>query len=121
MAGRPPTVRSMPRKKRDAPVSYRPPENLREEFHARAVNSGLTINAFITRAVFGQAAPRTRRVSSLDQQLAAQLLSQAARINDRLQSATISPDLMQVALLQACRDELTEIRTCLMHVLGREP
>lgn len=119
-----PIVRNMTRKarpKRQAPISYRPPEQLRDEFCARVVNSGLSVNGFITASVFNQAAPRARRVAPLDRQIAAQLLSQAARISDRLLASQPLASTAQAALLKECRDELAEIRTCLMHVLGREP
>lgn len=113
----------MPRKRRHAPVSYRPPERLRQEFHDRVLNSGLSVNAFLTRAVFGLAAPRARRTSPVDQQMAAVLLSQAARISDRLgqfNGVAGSGEPTQDALLKACHDELSAIRTCLMAALGRE-
>ncbi len=88
------------------------------------LNSGLTVNAFITRAVFGLAAPRARRASPLDQQMAAMLLSQAARISDRLgQFNGVAGGVAEAAqddLLKACHDELSAIRTCLMAALGRE-
>jgi len=112
----------MARKKRDAPVSYRPPESLRAEFHDRVANSGLPVNAFITKAVFGLAAPRARRSALLDQQASGLLVARSAQILDRLKQALppdASPEL--VAVFEECRGELTEIRTCLMHVLGREP
>jgi hypothetical protein len=120
-ARRPPTVEAMSRKKREAPVSYRPPTKLRDEFHARIANSGLSANAFITASVFGQAAPRARPTPKLDRQMAATLLSQAARINDRLLGQPSGVPDAHATLLQECRDELVEIRTCLMHVLGRDP
>ncbi|WP_256228218.1 hypothetical protein [Pseudomonas sp. G5(2012)] len=108
-------------KKRPAPISYRPPERLREEFHLRVMNSGQSINAFITEAVFGQAIPRARPISSLERKLAAMLLSQAARINDRLEQACGASDEGNYdLLLQECRDELAEIRSYLMLALGRE-
>lgn len=111
------------RKRRKAPISYRPPERLREEFRTRVANSGLSINAFITAAVFGQEAPRARPAPPVDRQMVALLLSQAARINDRLQAAaSLSPDPAHTSsLLAECRDELAEIRTCLMLALGRDP
>lgn len=110
----------MARKKREAPVSYRPPAELREEFAARVRNSGLSINAFINEAVFGQTAPRTRRVSPLDQQMLAMLLSQAARISTHLGAAPAGNPLSQAAVLQ-CRDDLAVIRQVVMQVLRREP
>ena len=119
-ARRPPTVESMSRKRRKAPVSYRPPEKLRDEFHARVLKSGLSINAFITAAVFEAEAPRARRRSSLDQKMAAMLLSQAARIGDRLGEPLPGSPVAHATALRECRDELSEIRTCLMHLLGRE-
>jgi hypothetical protein len=79
------------------------------------------MNAFITSAVLGQDAPRARPISSLDRKLAAMLLSQAARINDRLEQAYGSSDEGDHdLLLQECRDELAEIRSYLMLALGRE-
>lgn len=54
--------------------------------------------------------------------MVAMLLSQAARINDRLEQACKSSvDGIHSPLLQECRDELAEIRSYLMQVLGREP
>jgi hypothetical protein len=106
---------------RDAPISYRPPARLREEFHARVASSGLSANAFITAAVFSADAPRARRSPKLDRQMVAMLLSQAARINDHLRSVNATTTDQQAGLLRECRDELSEIRTCLMHLLGRDP
>jgi hypothetical protein len=108
------------RKKREAPVSYRPPEKLRGEFLARVRNSGLSINAFITKAVFAMSAPRARKAAPLDQKQAAALLAQAAVIADRL-AALPGDESASEEGLRACRDELVLIRTCLMQVLGREP
>lgn len=109
-------------KKRPAPISYRPPERLRDEFHLRVTNSGQSINAFITESVFGHTAPRARPLSPLDQKMAAMLLSQSARINDRLAQACGEPhDSHLEQLLQECRDELAEIRSYLMLALGRGP
>ncbi|MGU9851122.1 hypothetical protein ACU680_10025 [Pseudomonas koreensis] len=109
-------------KKRTAPISYRPPERLREEFQLRVTNSGQSINAFITEAVFGKAMPRARPISPLETKLAAMLLSQASRINDRLaQTCGENSDGHLEQLLQECRDEFSEIRSYLMLVLGRDP
>jgi hypothetical protein len=94
---------------------------MRDDFHARVLKSGLSVNAFITAAVFGQDAPRARRKSGIDQKLAALLLSQAARINDRLGTPVEGSPAALTDTLHACRDELSEIRTCLMHLMGREP
>ncbi|MNF06525.1 hypothetical protein D3C80_2064910 [compost metagenome] len=49
------------------------------------------------------------------------LLSQAARINDRLEQACgASEEGNHDLLLQECRDELAEIRSYLMLAVGRE-
>jgi hypothetical protein len=80
----------------------------------------MSVNAFINAAVFGQAAPHTRRVTSLDQQMLAMLLSQAARISTHLSAAPTGNPLTQAAVLQ-CRDDLAVIRSVVMHVLRREP
>ena len=116
----PPTVCHMARKKRGAPISYRPPERMRDEFRARVRESGLSTSGFITRAVFGMAAPRSRPRSALREEMAAQLLSQAARLADLLGQASPG-SAAHAALLQEARAELLEIRAALLAVLGREP
>lgn len=102
--------------KRPAPVSYRPPERLRDEFYVRAQNSGLSLNAFITQSVFGASAARQKG----DRKLAACLLSQAAQINDRLADLDQAcQSARQEAILQECRDELAEIRAALLKQMGK--
>lgn len=71
-------------KKRAAPISYRPPEILREEFQQRVEKSGLSVNAFITQAVFGAPAPRQARRPPLEKQDIARLLCEAARLRAQL-------------------------------------
>lgn len=109
-------------KKREAPISYRPPKELSEEFRARVQNSGLSINAYITASVFGQAAPRSPRSAPLEQKMLAMLLSQAARVSGRLDDvAGQSADPEHALILAECRHELAEIRGALMLALGRKP
>ena len=110
----------MARKKRAPPVSYRPPADLREEFAARVHASGLTTNAYITRAVFSGQAPRSKPKPGLDRTAAATLLAQAAVISDRLTSVSDGETEREEAL-RACREELLLIRTFLMQLAGREP
>ena len=109
------------RKKREAPISYRPPTGLSGAFRERVLHSGLSINAYITQSVFGQAAGRAQRVMPVDQKMVAQLLSQSARISDRLETVSQHHPASHETLLEECRSELAEIRTCLMVVLGRSP
>lgn len=110
----------MARKKRAPPISYRPPVNMRDEFAARVRNSGLSLNGFITRAVFAGDVPRARPQPRLDRATAATLLAQAAAIADRLADL---PDgtAERDETLRACREELLLIRTFLMQLSGREP
>lgn len=107
--------------KRPAPLSYRPPVAKREALLERVARSGLSVNAFITAAVFGQEAPHRRRSSPLAQQDAARLLAQAARIRDLLSALPSLTADGQAETLRACLEELVAIRTCLMEVMGRDP
>ena len=105
------------RDRRAAPISYRPPEGLREEFHARVQRSGLSTSAFITKAVFDRAPPRQSRRPPVEAELLARLLAEAAAISDRLNEAgRADPAIIE----QACRD-LTEIRAALLKLMGRLP
>lgn len=85
--------------------------------------SGLSLNAFITAAALGASIPRARpRSAPLDKKTLAKLLFQASRISDRLEKepqGSAGPE--HAALVEECRDELAEIRTCLMLALGRAP
>jgi len=105
-------------KKRDAPISYRPPETLREEFRARVEQSGLSVNAFITQAIFAGAAPRQARRPSVATQDLARLLAEAAKLRGQLETLAGDGD-REVQLAEAVA-ALIDIRTLLMQTLGRE-
>lgn len=109
------------RTKREAPISYRPPTGLSAAFRERVLHSGLSINAYITQAVFGQAVGRAQRDTPIDQKMVALLLSQSARISDRLETVNNHNPASHETLLEECHAELAEIRTCLMIALGRSP
>jgi hypothetical protein len=106
-------------KNREAPISYRPPEILREEFRARVEKSGLSVNAFITQAVFGQAPPRQARRPSVATQDLARLLAEAAKLRAQLDTLPVD-GAHQVQLHEEAVAALTDIRTLLMQALGRE-
>lgn len=109
-------------KKREAPISYRPPKKWRKEFYERLARSGLSPSAFITMAVLGvEATPRQRRIS-LEEKLIAKLMAQVARIQDalhelRLSKADVSSDLVMEEILE----ELRLIRVALFQALRRKP
>ena len=69
-------------KKREAPISYRPPSDLREEFRARVERSGLTINAFLNKAVFNLDPPRQSRKPTAAQIESTRDLVKADKISD---------------------------------------
>lgn len=89
---------------------------------ARIASSSLSPNAYIVAAVLGQAAPPVRRSSGLDPKMAGVLLARTAGLADQLRTiAASNHDPRAVALVEQCRSELVEIRTCLMLALGRKP
>ena len=97
-------------KKRAAPISYRPPAEWRDELYARQQASGLSMNAFITKALFGAPVSRAARRLPLASGDLARLLNQAARIHDKLEDAGI-----EAAIL----DELSVIRSAILKAMGR--
>lgn len=108
-------------KKRDAPVSYRPPAELRDEFRRRVETSGLSANAYITRAIFNAAIPRGTRRPAVEKQMLAHLLGRSAAIRDALDNASrVSGTGAADAMKMAC-EELTVIRAALMKMMEREP
>ncbi len=107
--------------KREAPISYRPPKGLREEFHARVEKSGLSTSAFITKAVFATDPPRQSRRPGVEAELLARLLAQAAKIRDELHEISLAGGDERGAVIEAAFDELTEIRAALLKASGRKP
>ena len=71
-------------KKREAPISYRPPKELRAEFGERVLASGLSTSAFITKCVFGRDPPRRSRRPSVEHEAVAQILARLAQIRGEL-------------------------------------
>ena len=105
---------------RDAPISYRPPTELREMFRARVEASGLSVNAFITQAVFEHDARRQVRRAPVEQQTIARLLAETARLHDRLGTVLLSAEF-DAALLEESLRDLREIRAACLAALGRKP
>lgn len=109
--------------KKSPPISYRPPKALREEFLARVERSGLSTNAFITKAIFGTSTPRQTRRPPVEKQLLARLLAQSAAIRDQLNEVALtggdgSPNTL---VIEAAFEQLTEIRAALLQAMGRKP
>lgn len=110
-------------KKREAPISYRPPAGLREEFYERVARSGLTTNAYLTKAVFDVAPGRQSRRASIEKELLARLLSEAGHIRDALHEVALSggDSPASTMLIEAAMNDLTEIRAALIKAIGRQP
>ena len=110
-------------KKRDAPISYRPPADLADEFRQRVEQSGLSVNAYITRALFGADAPRSARTQHLEKRMLAHLLGNSAAIRDALDAAgrVAGDDVRAAAAIDRAHDELSVIRAAILKLMEREP
>jgi len=110
-------------KKRDSPVSYRPPAELRDEFRRRVEASGLPVNAYITKALFALDTPRRARRPPVEKQMLAQLLARSAAIRDALDAAArvAGDEAHAVGALKTACDELTVIRAALLKMMERAP
>ncbi len=110
-------------KKREAPISYRPPKSLRTEFDVRVKKSGLSVSAFITKTIFDHDPPRQSRRPAASQKLLAQILAQAAKINDQLHDIALTggDTANNMLPLEAAMDELAVIRAALLKDMGRQP
>jgi len=110
-------------KKREAPVSYRPPRELREEFRERVEKSGLSTSAFITNSIFNVTAPRQSRRPPVELEQLAKLLAQSAHIRDVLEELLQVQDsaVTNATLLKSACDDLTEIRGAILKLAARRP
>lgn len=122
------------KKNRESPISYRPPQALRDEFHARVEKSGLSVSAFITQAIFDAPPPRQARRPFPGQGDIARLLAETALVGDQLRAlriaataaaatvaATTDDGSRQVAALDEALAALREIRAACLLALGRVP
>lgn len=101
--------------KRKAPISYRPPAALQEEFNARVERSGLSQNAYITKSIFNEnAAQGTRRAMSKEKDIV-RLLNKCAALKSSLDQIE---DRIAVEPAYA---ELYELRAACFKLLGRQP
>ncbi len=110
-------------KKREAPISYRPPAELRDKFHSRVKQSGLSTCAYITKCCLNIDPPRQSRRPSIEEKLLGKLLAQSAAIRmnlDAIDSASHEMSETEVLLEQAV-DELGQIRAALLKTMGRKP
>jgi len=110
-------------KKRDAPISYRPPADLADEFRRRVETSGLPVNAYITKALFNLPTPRGTRRPPLEKEMLALLLARSAAIRDALDGAArVAGNESRAAdALQTACDELAVIRAAVMKMMERAP
>lgn len=107
-------------KKREAPISYRPPKALRDEFHARVKSSGLSTGAFLTQAWSSQDPPRQSRRPAIEEKLLAKLLAEAAAIRSELHEIASTKGAVTPSIKEAAQ-ALTEIRAALLKAMGRNP
>jgi DNA-binding ferritin-like protein len=109
--------------KRASPISYRPPADLTDEFKRRVEQSGLSANAYITRAVFNAPIPRGARTPPAEKQMLAQLLSRAGAIRDALAEAVRATggDPRTAEAAEAAAKELELIAAGILKMLERGP
>ena len=110
-------------KKRDPPISYRPPAELRAEFLDRVSESGLPTNQYITRCIFDGHPPQQKRGSAVDRKLLAKLLAECAQIRDGLDRLEViasgNPDVSHA--VEGAARHLEEIAAAVMQATGKKP
>lgn len=114
------TMPERDKRKRSAPISYRPPKAMREEFARRVAASGMNANAFITQSIFERDPPRQARRASVNTAEIARLIGECARLRDRLEAIEASAGEDMEARIAEAILQLTEIRTACFMALGRE-
>jgi len=109
--------------KRPAPISYRPPATLRDEFDLRVSKSGLSISAYITKCVFDNPPPRQSKRPVAEAKLLARILAEAAKIHDDLHALKQVQSINEEDHLRfdAALNDLTEIRAAILKSMGRQP
>lgn len=105
------------RVKRQAPISWRPPEEKRARFEDMVAASGLSNNAFITEAVFGRTRHRPAELKLL-----AQILAREAQLADEIRAIRgLGGPTVDAEILALIAEAQAEIRSCLFSLMGRRP
>lgn len=109
--------------KRDSPISYRPPADLADEFRRRVEQSGLSVNAYINRAVFNAPIPRGARTPPAEKQMLALIVSRSGAIRDALEAAVRKSggDARTADAAEAAVRELEIITAGVLKMLERGP
>jgi hypothetical protein len=109
--------------KREAPISYRPPRELRAEFERRVLASGLSVSAFITKSWSGAAPSRQSRRPTVDHEAVAKILAGLAQVRDALHAVPQKPgeDMPSRAAIEEALRALIEMRAACFKALGRKP
>lgn len=102
------------KQKRPSPISYRPPQNKREDFTARVQASGLSTNAYINECVFGKSRHRPAERKAL-----AELLATSAQIKTTLHAIKLTEASAHGLPIEQAIEELMLIRNGIMRLLGR--
>jgi hypothetical protein len=111
-------------KKREAPISYRPPKELRADFDERVLASGLSTSAFITKCVFGRDPPRRSRRPSIEHEAVGRILAGLAQVSGELHTINMhvgEGGAADRALIEEALCSLTEMRAICFKALGRKP
>ena len=103
---------------REAPISYRPPKDLRAEFDARVSKSGLTVSAFLTKAIFDQEPGRASRKPSVEAKEIVRLAAEVAKLADQIRNLEANNALEEHLKARALMD-VGIIRSSIMTALGR--
>ena len=109
------------KKKRDAPISYRPPKGMEADFARRVDRSGLSTNAYITSLWSSADMPRKVRTAPVEKAILAKILCEMAAIADELRARSDrdSVDGETNQLIADCKQHLTDIRSLVFRAMGR--
>lgn len=109
-------------KKRDSPISWRPPAGEKEAFLSRVRASGLSTNEYITRCVIRGKPPRQQRGHGETRAELARILAECSAIRDGLtrleRHAEHDPDI--ALALEGAVQHLEVIATAIMQATGRK-
>ena len=116
-------------KQREHPITWRPPEKLRNEFYRLAKASGLSTNAFITKAVFytyhppGQDGKAPNTKPRIDPKDAARLLEHIGKIGSNINQIAkhANAGKYMVNSVEAACTDIIEMRAAVLEFLGKKP
>ena len=109
------------KRKREHPIPFRPPKELRHKLIMDAKRANMSLNGYLTFLCQDKPSPRQVRTIPIEKKLLGKMLVELANIKSVLIQIRDTQAQNKNELLKHCHDELILIRNAIFKALWRKP